>query len=79
MITLFMLVCCVGMRMHFMDILVQFLFPMVVAAGICFTMLNSRALNEAASMLGCFLWKVVHDCNHLCWTMEGNLYETTNS
>lgn len=54
MITLFMLVCCVGMRMHFMDILVQFLFPMVVAAGICFAMLNSRALNEAASMFGCF-------------------------
>ena len=116
MITLFMLVCCVGMRMHFMDILVQFLFPMVVAAGICFAMLNSRALNEAASMFGCFLWsviwwvvtmndfiytkitfpvwsilfglancfligavyKVVHDCNRLCWTMEGNLYETTN-
>ena len=36
MITLFMFVCCVGMRMQFMDILVQFLFPMVVAAGICF-------------------------------------------
>ena len=116
MITLFMLVCCVGMRMHFMDILVQFLFPMVVAAGICFAMLNSRALNEAASMLGCFLWsviwwmvtmndfiytkitfpvwsilfglascfligavyKAIHDCNRLCWTMEGNLYEITN-
>ena len=116
MITLFMLICCVGMRMHFMDILVQFLFPMVVAAGICFAMLNSRASNEAASMFGCFLWsviwwvvtmndfiytkitfpvwsilfglascfligavyKVVHDCNRLCWTMEGNLYETTN-
>lgn len=30
------------------------LFPMVVAAGICFAMLNSSALNEAASMLGCF-------------------------
>lgn len=52
MITLFMFVCCVGMRMQFMDILVQFLFPMVVAAGICFAMLNSSALNEAASMLG---------------------------
>lgn len=59
MITLFMFVCCVGMRMQFMDILVQFLFPMVVAAGICFAMLNSSALNEAASMLGCFLWSVI--------------------
>lgn len=116
MITLFMFVCCVGMRMQFMDILVQFLFPMVVAAGICFAMLNSSALNEAASMLGCFLWsviwwmvtmndfiyakitfpvwsilfglascfligavyKAIHDCNRLCWTMEEKLYETTN-
>ena len=116
MITLFMFVCCVGMRMQFMDILVQFLFPMVVAAGICFAMLNSSALNEATSMLGCFLWsmiwwmvtmndfiyakitclvwsilfglascfligavyKAIHDCNRLCWTMEGNQYETTN-
>ena len=95
MITLFMLVCCVGMRMHFMDILVQFLFPMVVAAGICFAMLNSRALNDFIytkitfpvwsilfGLASCFLigavYKVVHDCNRLCWTMEGNLYETTN-
>ena len=115
-ITLFMFVCCVGMRMQFMDILVQFLFPMVVAAGICFAMLNSSALNEAASMFGCFLWsviwwmvtmndfiyakitfpvwsilfglascfligavyKAIHDCNRLCSTMEGNLYEITN-
>ena len=89
---------------------------MVVAAGICFAMLNSSALNEAASMLGCFLWsviwwmvtmndfiyakitfpvwsilfglascfligavyKAIHDCNRLCSTMEGNLYEITN-
>ena len=49
----------VFMRMQFMDILVQFLFPMVVAAGICFAMLNSSALNEAASMFGCFLWSVI--------------------
>lgn len=33
-------------------------------------------------LASCFLigavYKVIHDCNRLCWTMEGNLYETTN-
>ena len=29
---------------------------MVIAAGICFAMLNCSLLNEATSIVGCFLW-----------------------
>ena len=59
MLTVFLTVVCIGMKMQFMDLLVQFLFPMVITAGICFVMLNCSFLNEATSILGCFIWGVI--------------------
>lgn len=56
MLTIFLTVACINMKMQFTDLLVQFLFPMVIAAGICFAMLNCSLLNEATSIVGCFLW-----------------------
>lgn len=58
-LTVFLTVVCIGMKMQFMDLLVQFLFPMVITAGICFVMLNCSFLNEATSILGCFIWGVI--------------------
>ncbi len=68
MLTLFLAIFCIYLRMQFMDVLVQFLFPIVVAAGICFSMLCSKFLNEVASILGCFLWSVIW------WSMVLNDY-----
>lgn len=59
MLTIFLTVACINMKMQFTDLLVQFLFPMVIAAGICFAMLNCSLLNEATSIVGCFLWGVI--------------------
>ncbi len=58
-VTVFLTVVCISMKMQFMDLLVQFLFPMVITAGICFVMLNCSFLNEATSILGCFIWGVI--------------------
>ena len=44
MLTIFLTVACINMKMQFTDLLVQFLFPMVIAAGICFAMLNCLSL-----------------------------------
>ena len=59
MITIFLTVVCISMKMQFTDLLVQFLFPMIITAGICFAMLNCSLLNEAISILGCFLWGII--------------------
>lgn len=59
MLTLFLATFCINRRMQLMDVLLQLLFPMVVATGICFVMLCSKRWNEVASMLGCFFWSVV--------------------
>ena len=57
-------VFCAGLRgrLHFTmaDLLVQFLFPMVVTACICFGALCSKyAMNEAVSVAFCLVWSGV--------------------
>lgn len=57
-------VFCLGLkgRFHFTvsELLVQFLFPMVVTAGICFGALcNKYAMNETASVAVCLMWSGV--------------------
>lgn len=48
------------MQFTFLDLLMQFLFPMAVTACICFGLLcNKYAVNEMVSIALCLLWSVV--------------------
>lgn len=60
MITVFCGAASVSLRMSLLELLVQFLFPMVVTACICFGILCGRHFfNEAAAIGMCIIWSAL--------------------
>ncbi len=56
-LTIFCIVLHGKMQFTFMDLLIQFLFPMAVTACICFGLLcNKHAVNEITSIVLCLVW-----------------------
>lgn len=59
-VTLFCAVVSVSLKLTLTDLLIQFLFPMVVTACICFGILcNKQALNETIAVGMCIIWSAL--------------------
>lgn len=59
-ITVFCGIASITLRLTLMDLLVQFLFPLVVTACICFgTLCNKRGFSEVVAVGMCMIWSAV--------------------
>ena len=59
-VTIFCAMASISLKLSLMDLLIQFLFPMVVTACICFGILcNKRAFNETIAVGMCFIWSAL--------------------
>lgn len=59
-ITLFCGVASISLKLSLTDLLIQFMFPLVVTACICFGILcNKRALNEVVAVGMCIIWSAL--------------------
>lgn len=72
MLTLFCGAASAGLRVGMSQLLIQFLFPLCVTAGICFGLLCSRYfLSETAAVVGCIVWNSVW----MFVILDGDVYE----
>ena len=59
-ITIFCGITSISLKFSLADLLIQFLFPMVVTACICFGILCSRrSFNEVAAVAMCIIWSAI--------------------
>lgn len=59
-ITVFCGIASISLKLSLTDLLIQFLFPLVVTACICFGILcNKRAFNEAVAVGMCIIWSAL--------------------
>ena len=59
-ITVFCGIASITLQLTLTDLLVQFLFPLVVTACICFgTLCNKRGFNEVVAVGMCMIWSAV--------------------
>lgn len=59
-LTTFCVLTTAAMNILFSQLLVQFLFPMVVTAGICFRILCSKyAFSETTAIMMCIMWNAI--------------------